>query len=62
MRSYASTYQRHCEEPLRRSNPTFLRPWIASLALAMTDLEARTDLGARFEFESDRRHPEEVPR
>ena len=33
-----------------------LRPWIASLALAMTDLEAR------FDFESDRRHPEEVAR
>jgi hypothetical protein len=30
--------QRHCEEPLRRSNPFFHRAvkWIASLALAMT--------------------------
>jgi hypothetical protein len=28
---------RHCEERLRRSNPeSFPRPWIASLALAMT--------------------------
>jgi hypothetical protein len=31
--------QRHCEEPLRRSNPALsLRPWIASLALAKTTL------------------------
>src|SRR3954452_11801341 len=33
----AAAYPRHCEEPLRRSNPGFLLDyWIASHALAMT--------------------------
>jgi hypothetical protein len=33
----AENSRRHCEEPLRRSNPGFrCGPWIASLALAMT--------------------------
>src|SRR5947208_15856271 len=33
----SSRLYRHCEELLRRSNPAFAcRPWIASLALAMT--------------------------